>query len=138
ETYPLPPVPAAMTIAGPDSAGGAGIQADLKTFAALGVFGTSAITAITAQNTVEVRNALHLPPALVAEQMRAVIDDIAPRAAKTGMLANRTIIRANVEVLVEPPELPAVVDPAAFTSTGYRHPETDTLGPLKEERTPVE
>jgi len=129
--------PAAMTIAGSDSGGGAGIQADLKTFAALGVFGTSAITAITAQNTVEVRNALHLPPALVAEQMRAVIDDIAPRAAKTGMLANRTIIRAIVEVLVEHPELPVVVDPVAFTSTGYPLLEADAVGSLKEELMPL-
>lgn len=132
-----PPWPAAMTIAGSDSGGGAGIQADLKTFAALGVFGTSAITAITAQNTVEVRNALHLPPALVAEQMRAVIDDIKPKAAKTGMLANRTIIRAIVEVLSEHPEMPVVVDPVAFTSTGYPLLDPDAVGSLQEELIPL-
>jgi hydroxymethylpyrimidine/phosphomethylpyrimidine kinase len=136
DVVPLAAWPAAMTIAGSDSGGGAGIQADLKTFAALGVFGTSAITAITAQNTLEVRNALHLPPALVAEQMRAVIDDIAPRAAKTGMLANRTIIRAVVEVLGDHPELPVVVDPVAFTSTGYPLLEPDALGSLQEELIP--
>jgi hydroxymethylpyrimidine/phosphomethylpyrimidine kinase len=129
--------PAALTIAGSDSGGGAGIQADLKTFAALGVFGTSAITAITAQNTTEVRNALHLPPALVAEQMRAVIDDIRPRAAKTGMLANRTIIRAVVEVLHDHPELPVVVDPVAFTSTGYPLLESDAMGSLQDELIPL-
>ncbi len=129
--------PAAMTVAGSDSGGGAGIQADLKTFAALGVFGTSAITAITAQNTAEVRNALHLQPALVAEQMRAVIDDIRPRAAKTGMLANRTIIRAVVEVLHDHPQLPVVVDPVAFTSTGYPLLESDAIGSLQYELTPL-
>jgi hydroxymethylpyrimidine/phosphomethylpyrimidine kinase len=129
--------PAALTIAGSDSGGGAGIQADLKTFAALGVFGTSAITAITAQNTTEVREALPLPPALVAEQMRAVIDDIAPRAAKTGMLANRTIIRAVVEVLHDHPTLPVVVDPVAFTSTGYPLLEADAMGALLTELIPL-
>jgi hydroxymethylpyrimidine/phosphomethylpyrimidine kinase len=129
--------PAAMTIAGSDSGGGAGIQADLKTFAALGVFGTSAITAITAQNTREVRDALPLPPALVAEQMRAVIDDIAPRAAKTGMLANRIIIRAVVEVLRDHPDLPVVVDPVAFTSTGYPLLEADAMGALLNELIPL-
>jgi hydroxymethylpyrimidine/phosphomethylpyrimidine kinase len=129
--------PAALTIAGSDSGGGAGIQADLKTFAALGVFGTSAITAITAQNTTEVREALPLPPALVAEQMRAVIDDIAPRAAKTGMLANRTIIRAVVEVLHDNPELALVVDPVAFTSTGYPLLEADAMGALLTELIPL-
>ncbi len=129
--------PAAMTIAGSDSGGGAGIQADLKTFAALGVFGTSAVTAITAQNTREVREALHLPPALVASQMRAVIDDIHPRAAKTGMLANRTIIRAVVEVLTDHPELQVVVDPVAFTSTGYPLLEADAIGELQDELIPL-
>ena len=128
--------PAALTIAGSDSGGGAGIQADLKTFAALGAFGTSAITAITVQNTLEVRDALHLPPALVAGQVRAVMDDIAPAAAKTGMLANRTIIRAITEVLQEYRQLQVVVDPVAFTSTGYPLLEPDAMSSLQNELIP--
>lgn len=128
--------PAAMTIAGSDSGGGAGIQADLKTFAALGAFGTSAITAITVQNTQEVRDALHLPPAMVAGQIRAVMDDIVPRAAKTGMLANRKIIRAVVEVLNEYQQLRVVVDPVAFTSTGYPLLEPDAMQALQDELIP--
>lgn len=131
------PWPAALTIAGSDSGGGAGIQADLKTFAALGAFGTSAITAITAQNTREVREALHLPPALVAAQIRAVVDDIRPQAAKTGMLANRDIVGAVVEALHEYPDLMVVVDPVAFTSTGYPLLEADAIGMLQSELIPL-
>jgi hydroxymethylpyrimidine/phosphomethylpyrimidine kinase len=129
--------PAALTIAGSDSGGGAGIQADLKTFAALGAFGTSAITAITAQNTHEVREALHLPPALVANQIRAVMDDIAPIAAKTGMLANRMIIQAVAEAIQEYPDLHLVVDPVAFTSTGFPLLEADAMGTLRSELIPL-
>ena len=81
-----------MTIAGSDSGGGAGIQADLKAFAANGVHGTSAITAITAQNTVAVTDVLALPPSLVANQIDAIIDDIGADAVKTGMLPNAAII----------------------------------------------
>ncbi len=80
-------MPTALTIAGSDSGGGAGIQADLKTFVALGVYGTSAVTAITAQNTVGVRAVEEAPPALVAAQIDAVLEDIGADAAKTGMLA---------------------------------------------------
>ncbi len=129
--------PAALTIAGSDSGGGAGIQADLKTFAALGAFGTSAITAITAQNTREVREALHLPPALVANQIRAVMDDMAPVAAKTGMLANEAIIQAVVEAIREYPDLQLVVDPVAFTSTGYPLLEASAMGTLRSELIPL-
>ena len=77
----------AMTIAGSDSGGGAGIQADLKTFAALGVFGTSAITALTAQNTMGVQGVFAIPPEFVARQIDAVISDIGTDAVKTGMLS---------------------------------------------------
>ncbi|MDQ3549762.1 MAG: bifunctional hydroxymethylpyrimidine kinase/phosphomethylpyrimidine kinase, partial [Chloroflexota bacterium] len=87
-------IPAALTIAGSDSGGGAGIQADLKTFAALGVYGTSAVTAVTAQNTLGVDSFVALSPEIVAAQIRSVIVDIAPRAVKTGMLANAEIVRA--------------------------------------------
>lgn len=125
--------PPALTIAGSDSGGGAGIQADLKTFAALHTFGTSAITAVTAQNTVEVRTALHLPPELVVAQINAVLDDIQPRAAKTGMLANAAIVRAVAETLHAAPELPLVVDPVAFTSSGYRLLTAEAIDILAEQ-----
>ena len=123
--------PAGLTIAGSDSGGGAGIQADLKSFAALGVFGTSAITAVTAQSTTEVREALHLPPELVANQIRTVMEDIRPAAAKTGMLANREIVAAVAATIDEYRDLDVVVDPVAFTSTGYPLLEDDALGILK-------
>src|SRR5437763_10009821 len=87
-----PRAPAALTIAGSDSGAGAGIQADLKTFAALGVYGTSALTAITAQNTLGVRAVHEVPTDIVAAQIDAVVDDIGVDAAKTGMLSSAEII----------------------------------------------
>ncbi len=128
---PTHPWPAALTIAGSDSGGGAGIQADLKTFAALGVFGTSAITAITAQNTLEVRQALHLPPELVVAQIMAVYDDIHPKAAKTGMLANDEIVRAVTAAIADLPDLTLVVDPVMFTSSGYQLLSDDAMESLR-------
>src|SRR5438034_8335812 len=86
-------IPRALTIAGSDSGGGAGIQADLKTFAALGVYGMSALTAITAQNTKGVTAVFELPPEIVAAQIDAVITDIGADAVKTGMISNSDIIR---------------------------------------------
>jgi hydroxymethylpyrimidine/phosphomethylpyrimidine kinase len=103
-------IPRALTIAGSDSGGGAGIQADLKTFAALGVYGLSALTAITAQNTMGVRAAYDLPPKIVEAQIDAVLEDIGADAAKTGMLSSPAIIEAvarcisrwNVRLVVDP------------------------------------
>lgn len=89
----------ALTIAGSDSSGGAGIQADLKTFAAFGVFGMSAITAVTAQNTLTVARVLALPPDMVTAQLDAVIADIPPDATKIGMLANAGIAEALAQAL---------------------------------------
>src|SRR5574337_1509214 len=89
----------ALTIAGSDSGGGAGVQADLKTFAALGVFGTSAITSVTAQNTVGVQGVHDLPPEFVGRQIDSVLEDIAINAAKTGMLSNAAIIEVVAEKL---------------------------------------
>src|SRR5882724_8367509 len=93
-------MPTAMTIAGSDSGGGAGIQADLKTFAALGVYGTSVITAVTAQNTVGVSGVHVLPPAFVVRQIDAVASDFAVAAVKTGMLATAGIVEAVAEALM--------------------------------------
>ena len=91
----------ALTIAGSDSGGGAGIQADLKTFAALGVYGTSALTAVTAQNTLGVTGVQELPPDMVALQIDAVVSDIGADAVKTGMLANSGIVRVVADKVTE-------------------------------------
>ncbi len=108
----------ALTIAGSDSGGGAGIQADLKTFAALGVYGTSAITAITAQNTVGVAQVLALSPKLVGAQIDAVIDDIGAHALKTGMLANAAIIEAVAKKIQQHRLKNLVVDPVMVATSG--------------------
>lgn len=113
---PGPPV--AMSIAGSDSGGGAGIQADLRTFAALGVFGTTAVTAVTAQNTVEVRSVTLLPPEAVLAQVDAVLADLPVAAVKTGMLGDAGIVRAVAE-LAAAGRLPnLVVDPVLVASSG--------------------
>ena len=93
----------ALTIAGSDSGGGAGIQADLKTFAAYGVYGASALTAITAQNTVAVSAVQVLPAALVRAQIDAVLGDIGADAVKTGMLGSAEVVRAVVDALIGAP-----------------------------------
>jgi hydroxymethylpyrimidine/phosphomethylpyrimidine kinase len=128
--------PPALTIAGSDSGGGAGIQADLKTFAALEVFGTAAITAVTAQNTHEVRDVQVMSPEMVVSQIRAVYDDIRPLAAKTGMLANTEIVLAVCKTLDNLVDLPVVVDPVAFTSTGARLLTDDAFEALRDELIP--
>src|SRR5687767_9343531 len=104
-------MPTALTIAGSDSGGGAGIQADLKTFAAHGVYGTSAVTALTAQNTIGVSGVYVMHDDVVTAQIEAVVSDLGCDAVKTGMLANSTIVEA-VAAAVESLELPnLVVDP---------------------------
>ena len=110
-------IPCALTIAGSDSGGGAGIQADLKTFAALGVHGMSAITAITAQNTVEVMAVHPVPPEIVKQQIEAVATDIGVDAAKTGMLYSTEIIKVVVEE-VKTHGFPVVVDPVMIAKSG--------------------
>ena len=112
--------PVALTIAGSDSGGGAGIQADLLTFAALGVHGASAVTALTAQNTVGVTG-VHVPPVeFLLAQVEAVLDDLAVAAVKTGMLATEEVVRA-VAGLAAAGRLPRlVVDPVLVSSTGAR------------------
>lgn len=108
-----------LTIAGSDSGGGAGIQADLKTFAALGVHGMTAITAITAQNTVDVTMVEDVSPKLIKAQIHAVITDIGVDAIKTGMLHTVTIIRL-VSHLLEQYDIPTVVDPVMIAKSGAR------------------
>lgn len=108
----------ALTIAGSDSGGGAGIQADLKTFTAFGVFGTSAVTALTAQNTIGVQGILEVDPEFVSMQIRSVLDDIGTDAVKTGMLANPATVGAVAAVLKEYGPDNIVVDPVMIAKSG--------------------
>ncbi|MFP4185228.1 MAG: bifunctional hydroxymethylpyrimidine kinase/phosphomethylpyrimidine kinase [Thermoplasmata archaeon] len=110
-------VPVALTIAGSDSGGGAGIEADLKTFSAFEVYGTAVITSVTAQNTREVRAVHDIPAEIVGEQIDAVLDDISVDSVKTGMLSNLDIIETVAEKIDEW-ELEAVVDPVMVTKAG--------------------
>ena len=127
----------ALTIAGSDSGGGAGIQADLKTFAALGVHGTSAITAITAQSTTGVSDVLELPIALIRKQIEVVVDDIGVRAAKTGMLSNSEII-ATVAQAVRDYELRSlVVDPVMVAKGGAKLLRDDAIEALRTQLVPL-
>ena len=121
----------ALTIAGSDSGAGAGIQADLKTFAALGVYGTSAITAITAQNTVGVTQVAALQPKLVAAQIDAVISDIGAHALKTGMLANAAIIKAVAGKIREHRLKNLVVDPVMVATSGDLLIEKNAIAALR-------
>ena len=122
-------VPKCLTIAGSDSGGGAGVQADLKAFAAAGCFGMSAIVALTAQNTTGVTAVLEVPPAFVRSQLEAVLGDIGVDAAKTGMLFSRPVIETVADVLVDYP-LPLVVDPVMVASSGARLLEEDAVETL--------
>jgi hydroxymethylpyrimidine/phosphomethylpyrimidine kinase len=129
-------VPCCITIAGSDSGGGAGIQADLKAFAAAGVHGMSAIVALTAQNTREVTAVLELPQEFVRAQLDAVAGDIRIDAAKTGMLFSRPIVEAVADWLEEHP-LPLVVDPVMVASSGARLLEDDAVELLVERLFPL-
>jgi hydroxymethylpyrimidine/phosphomethylpyrimidine kinase len=110
----------ALTVAGSDSGGGAGIQADIKTFSALGVYGASVITAVTAQNLAGVRAIQGIQPEIVAAQMRAVLEGYPVKALKTGMLYSAAIIKTVAAVLADYPGLPLVVDPVFAATSGSR------------------
>jgi hydroxymethylpyrimidine/phosphomethylpyrimidine kinase len=113
-------LPAALTIAGSDSGGGAGIQADLKTFASLGVHGTSAITCLTAQNPKGVYGIQACSPEVVRQQLVAVFDELRPAAVKTGMLYSAPIIRTVADFLRRERDVPLVVDPVMVSTSGAR------------------
>ena len=130
-------LPVALTIAGSDSGGGAGIQADLKTFAALGVHGTSAITAITAQNTTGVTDILELPVDLVRKQIAAVVDDIGVQAAKTGMLSSAEIIGVVAEAVREHGLSLLVVDPVMIAKGGAKLLRDDAIDALRRQLVPL-
>lgn len=122
--------PTALTIAGSDSGGGAGIQADLKTLAALGVFGTSALTAITAQNTHEVRDVFPIPPDTVRKQLEAILDDFHVDAVKTGMLVSPEIIETVASVVKQYRLNNLVVDPVITATAGTSLTQADSIDAL--------
>jgi hydroxymethylpyrimidine/phosphomethylpyrimidine kinase len=124
-------LPVALTIAGSDSGGGAGIQADLKTFAALGVHGTSAITAVTAQSTVTVTDILDLPVEMIRAQIDAVVDDLGVAAAKTGMLSNAAIIESVAAAIAAHRIGNLVVDPVMVAKGGARLLREDAVDALR-------
>ncbi len=128
---------AVMSIAGSDSGGGAGIQADIKTFAALGVHGCSAITAITAQNSVTVDSIHPLPVAVVLEQIRALLSDFPIAAVKTGMLPTPGIVAAVAEELSRHREIPLVVDPVLRATAGEDLLSSGTIEAMKEKLFPL-
>ena len=132
-----PPRPRALTIAGSDSGGGAGIQADLKTFSALGVFGMTAITAVTIQNTKGVAGFEELSPTTVAEQIRAVAGDIGVDAAKTGMLASAAIVEAVAESAAEMSLPNIVVDPVFVSKHGHPLLADDAVDALRRSILPL-
>lgn len=124
-----------MTIAGSDSGGGAGIQADLKTFSALGVYGTTAITSITAQNTLSVNAIYDLPAWIVYEQIKTVYEDLGIDAAKTGMLSNSDIIKAVADA-VDEFHIKLVVDPVMVAKSGARLLREDAIETFKKQLIP--
>ena len=131
------PLPVALTIAGSDSGGGAGIQADLKTFHQWGVYGTSALTAVTAQNTLGVRAIHPVPPHIIAAQIRSVSEDLAPRAVKSGMLATAGIV-ATVAAAIRRHRLGTyVLDPVMVATSGDRLLERDAVAAVRDELLPL-
>jgi hydroxymethylpyrimidine/phosphomethylpyrimidine kinase len=129
-------VPRCLTIAGSDSGGGAGIQADLKAFAAAGCYGMSAIVALTAQNTTGVTAVHEAPPEFVRAELDAVFSDIGVDAAKTGMLFSRVLIETVADFLVEE-RVPLVVDPVMVASSGARLLQDDAVDVLVERLFPL-
>lgn len=120
-----------MTIAGSDSGGGAGIQADIKALTSLGVYATSAITAITSQNTMGVRDVMPVPPEMVASQIDAIMEDIGTDGVKTGMLFSSSIIRTVAEKAVQYRWKILVVDPVMISKSGHRLLEEEAISSLK-------
>jgi hydroxymethylpyrimidine/phosphomethylpyrimidine kinase len=127
--------PAALTIAGSDPSGGAGIQMDLKTFAKTGVWGMAVITALTAQNAAQVTGSWPMDPEMVREQIITVLEDLTPGAIKTGMLANTEIIKAVEETV--PKDVPLVIDPVMISTSGYRLLNDDAICDICERLIPL-
>lgn len=127
----------ALTIAGSDSGGGAGIQADLKTFHRFGLFGTSVITAVTAQNTRGVKGWQAMPPDLIRAQIDAVIEDLRPAAVKSGMLADAEVVRVVALAVREHSLAPYVIDPVMVATSGDPLLERDAVVAIRDELLPL-
>ncbi|MGN1228970.1 MAG: bifunctional hydroxymethylpyrimidine kinase/phosphomethylpyrimidine kinase [Prevotella sp.] len=128
---------ATLTIAGSDSCGGAGIQADIKTMSALGCYAASVITAVTVQNTLGVSGVHAVPPEIVAGQIRAVMDDIRPRAVKVGMVNDIDTIKAIADTLADYDIEHLVVDPVMVATSGARLMQDDAVGVFTERLMPL-
>lgn len=131
------PMPVALTIAGSDSGGGAGIQADLKTFAAHGVFGTSAITAITAQNTLDVVSIAEVPVEVISDQIDVVAQDIGIDVVKTGMLSSTEIIECVVAAIERNQLSPIVVDPVMVAASGAHLLQEEAVDAMRDKVLPL-
>ncbi|MGF1649253.1 MAG: bifunctional hydroxymethylpyrimidine kinase/phosphomethylpyrimidine kinase [Hyphomicrobiaceae bacterium] len=136
-TTPTDRTPVALSIAGSDSSGGAGIQADLKTFTALGMYGATVLTALTAQNTCGVRS-VHIPSArFVGEQMDAVFADLNVKAAKTGMLATAEIIDGVANAMAHRPDVALIVDPVMIATSGDPLIAPDAIAAMRDVLLPL-
>ncbi len=127
----------ALTIAGSDNSGGAGIQADLKTFSALGCYGMSVITALTAQNTQGVKGIQEIDPQFIEKQMNSILDDIGVDAIKIGMLFNTPVILTVAKFLREIKECPIVLDPVMFAKSGDRLLQEEAIESIKNKLFPL-
>ena len=135
--YKRKSIPVALTIAGSDSGGGAGIQADLKTFAALGVHGTSVITCITAQNPIRVFGVEPCTPAMIRKQLEAVFEQLQPHAVKTGMLLTAQVIQTVADFFENRKRPPLVVDPVMISTSGATLLESEAVEVLTRKLLPL-
>lgn len=126
-----------LSVAGSDSSGGAGIQADLKTFSALGCYGMTVITAVTVQNTCGVSQSYPVPPSIVEAQMKAVLEDIRPRCIKIGMISDGDTLEAVCRVLRQYPDLPVVYDCVMVSSSGHPLMTKETIATLPHSLLPL-
>ncbi|WP_232797238.1 hydroxymethylpyrimidine/phosphomethylpyrimidine kinase [Blastococcus atacamensis] len=129
--------PVALTVAGSDPSGGAGIQADLKTFSALGVYGTAALTALTAQNTRGVTGVHPVPARFVGDQVRTLLDDVEVHACKTGMLGTADVVREVAAVLARRVAGPVICDPVMVATSGDRLVAEDAVDAVRLDLLPV-
>lgn len=129
--------PSVLTIAGFDGSGGAGIQADIKTFSALGCYATSVLTALPVQNTQGVRKIYPIPVEAVADQIEAVLDDIFPNAIKIGMVHTPELAEVIVHTLKKYPKIPIVFDPVMVATSGHRLIEEETISTIVDQLFPI-
>lgn len=129
--------PKVLTIAGSDSGGAAGIQADIKTISAIGCYGMSVITALTAQNSTGVQSVMGIPSAFVAEQLESIFSDLIPDAIKIGMVHSTELVRTISSYLKNHPEIPIIFDPVMVATSGDRLIEEDTIQSIISELFPL-